>query len=46
MSDRDDAIDALAHLAEELSDGVRIKAIKTGRTVRSTPKPKPKGGTK
>ncbi|MDX3109711.1 hypothetical protein [Nonomuraea angiospora] len=40
------AIDALAHLAEEVADDVRREAIKTSRTVRTTPKPKdPKGGS-
>lgn len=42
--DRTDLIDALAHLAEETADDVRLQAILTGRTVRTTPKPKPKGG--
>lgn len=44
--DRFDLIDAVAHLAEEAADDVRVEAIRTGRTVRTTPKPKdPKGGS-
>lgn len=44
--DRFDLIDAATHLAEEAADDVRAEAIRTGRTVRPTPKPKdnPKGG--
>lgn len=43
--DRFDLIDAAAHLAEEAADDLRIEAIRTGKAVRSTPKPKdPKGG--
>src|SRR5690606_11983295 len=38
--DRFDLIDAAAHLAEETADDVRAEAIRTGRTVRTTPKPK------
>jgi hypothetical protein len=44
--DRFDLIDAAAHLAEETADDVRLQAILTGRTVRTTPKPDPKGGKK
>lgn len=48
MSDRFDLIDAAAHLAEEVVDDVRAEAIRTGRTVRTTPKsqPEPKGPRK
>jgi hypothetical protein len=47
VDDRFDLIDAAAHLAEETADDVRAEAIRTGRTVRTTPKPKsPKGGKK
>ncbi|MGP4093012.1 hypothetical protein [Nonomuraea sp. KM90] len=47
-SEPNDLIDALMHLAEEVSDDVRVEAIRTGRTVRTMPKPKPepKGGKK
>jgi hypothetical protein len=44
--DRFDFIDAAAHLAEQTADDVRAEAIRTGRTVRTTPKPDPKGGKK
>ncbi|MEU4577473.1 hypothetical protein [Nonomuraea sp. NPDC023979] len=47
MSDRNDLIEAAARLAEQLAADVRREAIRTGRTVRTTPMPKdPKGGKK
>jgi len=42
--DRFDFIDAAARLAEETADDVRLQAILTGRTVRTTPKADSKGG--